>query len=309
MVLSRAHVSKSMDVKIEPGVYVVAASGGIDSMSLLDILSRSSKHRKLKLIVAHFDHGIRIDSGEDRLFVQKMANGYGLPFVYDKGYLGTDASEQKARHARYQFLEQVRKTAGAKAIITAHHQDDMLETAIINIVRGTGRRGLTSLKSGNQLIRPLLSKTKEDITNYATSNNIQWREDSTNLDTKYLRNYIRHNLVAKFSAEDKSQLFEHIDKLSELNVKINKELENYLDIHPSANKLDRHWFIMLPHVVAREVMISWLRGQGVTNIDKKQIERLVHGAKTLPPERSLSVDKQFSLIVKTDNLALDSHER
>src|SRR6266542_1461422 len=149
-----------MKVRVSPGKYVVAVSGGVDSMVLLDLLRQKPK---LELVVSHFDHGIRPDSEEDRRLVQRIARAYGLPFVYARGNLGPKAGEALAREARYAFLRRVQQEQGAKAIITAHHQDDMLETAIMNLLRGTGRRGLSSLKSREGLLRPLLNWTKKDI--------------------------------------------------------------------------------------------------------------------------------------------------
>src|SRR5690606_5271626 len=106
-------------IKIRPGKYVVAVSGGVDSMVLLDLLRQKPK---LELIVAHFDHGIRPDSAEDRKLVQRVAKHYDLPFVYAEGKLGPKASEALAREARYAFLRRVQAEQGAEAIITAHHQ-------------------------------------------------------------------------------------------------------------------------------------------------------------------------------------------
>src|SRR5882724_1815869 len=136
---------QALDIK--PGRYVVATSGGVDSMALLHLLYQMSRDSDAGwwLTVAHFDHGIRSDSAEDRQLVQAIARQYGLPFVYDEGRLGPGASEATARQARYSFLHQVLGASGARAIMTAHHQDDVLETAIFNLIRGTGRKGLTSL--------------------------------------------------------------------------------------------------------------------------------------------------------------------
>ena len=308
-----------MDFDLSSGIYVVAVSGGVDSMALLHQLhSRLLIDRKasdgniesgMVLIVAHFDHGIRPDSVEDRRFVGEVAKSYGLPFVFDAGELGSDASEATARKARYDFLEKVMKSSSADGLITAHHQDDMLETAIINILRGTGRKGLTSLKSSHKLIRPLLTMPKADIIKYAKLNNVEWREDSTNLETKYLRNYVRRQIIVKFSEDDKKKFISHIDDLKLVNNEIDENLRDHLDIHPSSDKLDRHWFIMLPHIVAREVMVGWLRSHQVENIDKQQVERLLHAAKTLQVGKKISVDKQRYININKEYLALDKHER
>jgi tRNA(Ile)-lysidine synthase TilS/MesJ len=108
-----------------------------------------------KFIVAHYDHGVRSDSQLDRQLVQGVARQHGLTFVYDEGKLGPGTSEAVARKARYAFLRKVQQTTGARAIITAHHEDDLLETALLNLLRGTGRRGVTSLRSRHDIHRPL----------------------------------------------------------------------------------------------------------------------------------------------------------
>ena len=134
----------------------------------------------MRLTVAHYDHGIRSDSAEDRRLVQALAREYGLPFVYHSGRLGTGASEAVARQARYGFLHAVRRASAAQAVITAHHQDDVLETAILNLLRGTGRRGLGSLKSTDVVKRPLMAVSKNELLRYAEREGLRWREDSTN---------------------------------------------------------------------------------------------------------------------------------
>src|SRR4051812_4288271 len=108
-----------MNVLLEPGKYVVAVSGGIDSVVLLDLLCANPA---LQLVVAHFDHGIREDSAEDAAFVAALATLQGLEFVTGTAQLGAAASEDTARKARYEFLENVRARHGAAGVVTAHHQ-------------------------------------------------------------------------------------------------------------------------------------------------------------------------------------------
>ena len=146
-----------MKLNIKPGTYIIAVSGGIDSVVLLDILSQIHDSR---FIVAHYDHGIRVDSGEDRMFVASLAEKYGLPFYSEEGKLGASASEALARDKRYAFLRKIMGQTNADAIITAHHEDDALETMILNYMRGTGRRGMGVLRSNNEIVRPLLSVSK-----------------------------------------------------------------------------------------------------------------------------------------------------
>ena len=138
-------------------------------MVLLHMLSRQSDAR---IVVAHFDHGIREDSYEDARFVAGLAKQYGFPFVVKREELGAQASEALARERRYAFLyEQAEMFHGQ--IVTAHHADDVLETIAINITRGTGWRGL-AVFSSTDIIRPLLGFTKTLLRHYALDHRLEW---------------------------------------------------------------------------------------------------------------------------------------
>jgi tRNA(Ile)-lysidine synthetase-like protein len=293
-------------VKLEPGKYVVAVSGGVDSVVLLDLVRRLPG---VKLVVAHFDHGIRAESGTDRQFVQELAEKYELPFVFDEGHLGVKASEATAREARYKFLRQVMQAAGASAIITAHHEDDLLETAILNLLRGTGRKGLTSLKSTGDICRPLLDVPKQDIIAYAKEHKLAWREDATNSDTAYLRNYIRHNILPRFDAVARGRFRTLIDAAHPTNIEIDALLAEQLSRQPAEDTLDRHWLIMLPHAVAREAVAAWLRAHDIREFDKKTIERITAAAKTYLPGKHIDVNSSYIIKVEKHKLALASRER
>lgn len=285
---------------------MVAVSGGVDSMVLLDMLRRQAG---LELVVAHFDHGIRDDSAEDRELVEAFAKANGLEFVYEEGKLGRGASEAVAREARYKFLHQVLKDTGSAAIITAHHQDDVLETAIINILRGTGRKGLTALRSRDDVIRPLLKVPKKELLEYAKDHNLKWREDPTNQDLSYLRNYVRHKLLTRFSEADRRKLVNVLTELTETNRELDTLLVKQLRAQPVSGTLDRQWFNQLPHAAAREVMAAWLRLNGSRGFDSKTLERLVVAAKTASPGKTFPVQAGTSLKISDDSLALASLER
>jgi tRNA(Ile)-lysidine synthase len=281
-----------MNVQLDPGKYVVAVSGGVDSMVLLDVLRQLPG---VTLVVAHFDHGIRPDSAKDRQLVEVTANQHGLPFIYEAGHLGASASEATAREARYAFLHKVKEAQHAQAIVTAHHQDDVLETAVLNLLRGTGRKGLSSLRSTNDMVRPLLHLTKQALLDYATTHHITWHEDSTNQDQRYLRNYVRHTLLPGLGEPAKAQLLQHIANVRELNDELDHLLMNALHTQAAPDTLDRHWFIMLPHAVACEVMAAWLRNNQIRSFDKKLINQLVIAAKVALPGKSKDITGRFVL--------------
>lgn len=293
-----------MEINIKPGKYVVAVSGGVDSIVLLDLLRQN---KDLELVVAHFDHGIRSNSSDDRLLVEQVAKKHKLVFHFDEGNLGPNTSEATARAKRYEFLNNTKKKTKSNAVITAHHQDDLLETAIINLLRGTNRRGLSSMYSSD-IIRPLLPYKKQDLLKYATVHNLVWNEDSTNQDTKYLRNYIRLEIVPKLTPAQRDSLLGIITGSKESNKQIDNLLSALLKTNSKDGKISKVWFIGLPHNIAREVMSTWLRQQSIT-FDKSIIESLVIAAKTLASGKSRDIDKDHILRVQGDYLALLSSER
>ena len=296
-----------MQIDVPTGKYVVAVSGGVDSMVLLDVLS---KLPGLSLTIAHYDHGIRPDAMEDRLLVEQAAARYGLPLVYGEGRLGPRASEAAARHARYQFLEGVLQRAQADAIITAHHQDDVLETAIINILRGTGRKGLTALRATLQRLRPFLAITKADIIVYAQSCALVWREDSTNHDERYLRNYIRLRILPRLGSAGRQKLLDSITATQQVNDEIDEILEAVLaNGLQERHSLVRSWFIGLPFAVSKEVMAAWLRKEQVRGFDARTIERATIGAKTLAPGSRIDIRHGIVVRVEKGVLALTGFER
>jgi tRNA(Ile)-lysidine synthase len=292
------------------GTYIIAVSGGVDSMVLLHLLKELSREQDdIELVVAHLDHGIRQDSALDRELVGKTADKLSLKFFYEEAKLGSGASEALAREFRYGFLYRIKDQINAGYIVTAHHQDDMLETAVINILRGTGRKGLTSLKSSGGIIRPLLEYSKADIKSYAVNNGIEWREDSTNSDTAYLRNYIRHNIIARLDNESRAKLAGIIEKLGNINNEMDGLIEEMLDSQNKDNEIDRVWFSQLPHNLAREVLATWLRNNGIRGFDRKTLERLVVAGKTGKKGRHFEVIDRSYMDVYKHNLALDNRER
>lgn len=270
----------NVEIYIKEGKYILAVSGGVDSVVLLDILAKRSG---LELIVVHVDHGIRPDSINDAEFVKQLAEKYLLPYEQINLDLGPNASEDLARQKRYEFFNKIKQKHNANTIITAHHQDDVIETCFINLIRGTGTRGLASLKSG-EIERPLLNVTKENILNYAKANILVWQEDSTNNDKNYLRNKVRIDIVPKMSNEQRTKILEIINKAAQINKSLDKEIKAFMyrGLHKGKPVLSRNWFNKLPHDISNEVVRLFLLNNGVKEIDKKTIERITINLKTLP---------------------------
>lgn len=282
-----------MKIVLKPDNYVVAVSGGVDSMVLMDILARMPG---LNLTVAHFDHGVRENSSQDRQFVQAQAAQRGLKFVFEAAQLGPDASEDEARQARYAFLKRVKEQARAGAIITAHHQDDLIETMFLQIIRGTGRKGLSSLVSRPGMLRPLLGYTKNELIAYAKEQGVAWREDATNANDKYLRNKVRQQIMPKLTPDERSQMLEINMRMTEVNSEIDGLVSALLlQVCTNEHTLVRSSFIMLPHAVCAEMVAALLRRNNVRNLSRRAVERLVTVVKTARPHTMHDVDVHWIL--------------
>lgn len=171
---------------------LVAVSGGVDSMVLLHLLQRAATRIGSSLRAAHFDHAMRDDSAATAAWLAEVCESWGIPLHHERAH-GALHGETAAREARYRFLMRVARAAGSTRIATAHHADDVVETVIFRLLRGTGLRGLAGipLRRG-ALVRPLLPFTKTELLAYAALHDVPFREDPTNREANYARNRIRH---------------------------------------------------------------------------------------------------------------------
>ena len=189
---------------LSPGERVlVAVSGGPDSMALLEVLYRLKDEFHWELFVAHYDHRLRKESGEEALFVYREARKRGLPFI-----LGTTSVREYAkreglgleaagRELRYKFFERVADRLAAEKIALAHQADDLAEEVLLRFIRGAGRRGLAGIpvKRGGKFIRPLLLASKEEVEKFLQEEAIPYVIDTSNEDPRFLRNRVRHLLI------------------------------------------------------------------------------------------------------------------
>ena len=178
---------------------LLATSGGIDSMVMLHLFQQLES----QIAIAHCNFQLRgVESFEDQKFIQDYADANAVPVYITQFDTTTFAEDYKlstqvaARELRYNWFYELLETEEYDYILTAHHADDNLETFLINLSRGTGLDGLTGIPDQNEnVVRPLLAFSQQEIEEYAKLNNIQWREDSSNASDKYVRNKIRHHLV------------------------------------------------------------------------------------------------------------------
>lgn len=258
------HTSPIDGVSVAKRRYVLAISGGVDSVVLLDIFTRVPHEL---LIVAHFDHGIRSESADDARFVEGLAKKYNLTFETTREELGKDASEDVARQRRYAFLRSLAQKHDAE-IVTAHHADDVIETIAINVARGTGWRGLAVLN--NVMIhRPLLHKWKNDIYAYAARRRLEWVEDATNRTDAYLRNRVRKCIGKELAENDKKQLHERWQQQTATATAILDEVRQLLE---QPNVYSRYFMTMLPYESAHEILRAVIIRAGGPSLLRAQLD-------------------------------------
>jgi len=186
------------ELRLPAGTVVVAVSGGVDSVVLLDLLNETRNAHGLDLVVAHVDHGILPESGTLAGKVERLAGDAGLRFEGVTLGLGPATTETRARTARYQALREIARRHGARYILTAHHLDDQRETVLMRFLNGSGPSGLAGMRRKTRdLARPLLSFSREALVGYARARSLAWSDDPSNLDPRHLRSWIRHGLLPR----------------------------------------------------------------------------------------------------------------
>lgn len=180
---------------------LVGVSGGVDSVVLCHALNAL----QIPIAIAHCNFKLRgYESDGDELFVENFASSLGVKFhtnAFETKELAKKykmSIQQVARQIRYTYFNEIINDNQYKALLTAHHLNDAIETFFINLVRGTGIDGLTGIKNTDGIYRPLINFTKDEIINYANENKLHWREDSSNQSTDYLRNKIRLKIIPEF---------------------------------------------------------------------------------------------------------------
>ncbi|MFO7891658.1 MAG: tRNA lysidine(34) synthetase TilS [bacterium] len=216
---------------------VLAVSGGYDSTVLLDLFHTIGSEYHLKFVLAHVNHSLRDKSADrDEVFVRNLALNYDIKFfstrVNVKQYAKTNklSTEQAARYLRLNYLNFLRKEINYDKIALGHNADDMVETIMMNLIRGYGIKGLRGIKPKyNYLIHPLLFATRNEIVDYAEAKRLDHVEDESNQDTTFFRNKIRHSIVPVLVNQFGPQTIRSMCKSG----KILSEIEEY--IHHATN--------------------------------------------------------------------------
>lgn len=245
--------------------YVLACSAGVDSMVMLETFYRLN----LPCSVIHVDYGLRgKESTEDARFLKERCNALNIPCFILRSNLKKQLHEkggnlqQEARNIRYAFLTEMLGKIPDSIGVTAHHQDDQLETFWLHLIRGSGLSGLSGMEQvSDQILRPFLSITRASIEHFACKNNLIWREDLSNKNNQYLRNRLRNEALPILYQE-------HSTLRKELLFLMRKFQQTHRLNHAKAQKLARQWHKQreIPHTdltLESTVIVEALKQLGI----------------------------------------------
>ncbi|NDV61369.1 tRNA lysidine(34) synthetase TilS [Puniceicoccales bacterium CK1056] len=267
---------------------LVGCSGGADSIFLVLALLARLEDAGNRLQIVHFNHSLRGDaSEEDEAFVSAFAREIGLPFHSSRAESPVPVDEHSLRALRYAWMSEVYKKVGAGALCLGHHADDLIESQLMALFSGSGPAGLAAplpVKhfSGKQVrLRPLLALRRRQIEKLLRTVEAPWREDESNSDTAYTRNWIRHQLVPSLrtgfpqdiyaaSAHTQTRMKESVEALDYVldTFSLNFDDPLRIDLGPLAEQ---------PRALVRRAIMSWwIRHHSERRLDTAILEGLLH---------------------------------
>jgi tRNA(Ile)-lysidine synthase len=293
MLPSRVAIAISLHHIFAPGErVVVAVSGGPDSLALLSILREILPAVPLHLTVAHFDHGWRADSQDDRDFVASIAARWGYAFHSARAPDGIPHTEIAARTARYAFLRQTAADTNSTAIAMGHTQDDQVETLLLHLLRGSGSRGLGAMRRRDgDLARPLLDISRREIEPYLARLHLTPRRDPSNEDARFTRNRLRQQVLPAIDGFDPAAR-ELLARTADILSEEDRFLDDAIADLPDDLARDRIAFAKLPPALQRRVIRRLVPDAGFL-----EVEALRRGEPA--PSAAPNASPSARLLVKT----------
>lgn len=291
----------------EKHTYLLAVSGGADSM----VLAWCFKELQVKFQVAHINYKLRgVDSDLDQKVVQDFCEKHHLVFhgyeVSEKDKKPEHSIQLWARELRYRFFRQIQERENLEFLVTAHHLNDQLETFIINLSKASGITGLSGIPANdNQIVRPLLPFSKEEIYAFAKENHISYREDLSNRKNNYLRNKIRNDVVPKL-LETNDHFLENFSKsVSYLNQAKDFIQQQILEIENRITRFNPSHKILSKEQLAREsdfVQFEILKNYGFHQENEiAKIFKAENGSLFFSQEYRLTVDYDTLVLSRNSN--------
>ena len=307
-------ILKKLDKTIkENETLITATSGGPDSMALLSLLIKLSKTKKITIICAHVNHNLRKESQEEAIMVEKYANENNLIFekMEINHYEGN--TENYARTQRYNFFEKLIKKYNATYLLTAHHGDDLTETILMRMVRGSSLKGYSGFqeitdKETYKIYRPLITKTKDELLNYVKTNNIPYAVDKTNFSEEYTRNRYRLNILPILKKENKSvhlKFLKFSETLKLYDDHINKEANEKLNKVYQNNNLNLKLFENEDELIKRKILYQILNNlyyKNISLITDNHVELILNIIESSRPNLKINLPSKVLVIKNYQNL-------
>jgi len=266
--------------------YLIGVSGGRDSIALLNWLVNLGYK---KLIVCHLNHQLRGRASDaDARFVEKLAKKYQVDFELGAGNVRALAKKKKmsietaAREARYSFFAKAAKRRRCHTIFLAHHADDLVETFLLNLIRGAGLTGLAAMREVSNrridgvdltIVRPLLSVWRTEIDDYVREHRLKFREDASNKNLAPMRNRVRNGIIPYLEKILGRNIRQNIWRTAIIAAEeeswIDNEVPDLTNVDLSVRKLRA-----LPVVFQRRTIMKWLRAQNISEVGFDVIERV-----------------------------------
>lgn len=301
---------------------VIGVSGGPDSIALLNVLLEI-KHENIinfNMVACHINHMIREEANSDEEYVLEFCKKYNIEFFSRRVEIEKVAKESKigteeaGRNARYEFFNEILEKTSSNKIATAHTANDNAETVLMNIIRGSGTAGLKGIEAKREnLIRPLIKCTRDEIEEYCEKNNLNPRIDKTNFENIYTRNKVRNMLIPYIKDNFNPNIIESINRLSDLSKQENEYLEKetekaYKNLLISAKNdeiiLDLNRFNLQELVIKNRLVlytINILFGTR-SGIEKKHIEDIIKLCSNNIGNKFLIPNKKVKILVKNKKI-------
>lgn len=311
-------------LNIGNNIIVVACSGGPDSMFLLYIL----KNMGFRIVCAHVNHNVRIESKDEYKFLEKYCHDHDIIFegTIIKKYKNNKFSEEEAREFRYKYFEEIVKKYHAKYLFTAHHGDDLIETILMRIVRGSSLKGyrgfdIITKKKNYEIIRPLVYMTKEEIEKEINILKIPYVIDKTNYEDVHTRNRYRHYMLPFLKKEDKNvhlKFLKFSKKIEECNTYFERVLDKmYLKVYDDSS-INIKEFMSIDFYLQKmiiEKVLSYMYPDNLYLVSDKHIDSIINLIKNknnsqidLPNNIVVIKEYDFIKFKKIDELVFNDYE-
>ena len=296
---------------------VIANSGGPDSMALLSLLLKYREKVTFNIVCAHVNHKVRLESDDEELFVQSYCKSNNVLFecMKIKEYDNSNF-EAYARNKRYNFFDEIVKKYNAKVLFTAHHGDDLMETILMRIVRGSSLKGYSGFmmkvnKGSYKLVRPLVYTTKDEILKYLNDNNIKYVIDKSNNNLEYTRNRYRHNILPYLKKEDKNvhlKFLKFSELLNEYDEYFNNLVNNIIDTIYIDNKLYIDEFKKLDNLIQKRVInyiLDKIYGDNILLVTSAHTTKIINMIYNNKPNLCIMLPNNLRVLKNYDKVSFE----